>query len=309
MTKNKPVILNIFKPKDMSSQNVVRTFKRKFPKKTKIGHFGTLDPFACGVLMLGVNGAQRLNEYIHNCLPKTYIASGILGMETVTGDLTEGPSQLDETDYLKTVISEFSKEFIEEHLKANFLGEYWQAPHKYSAAKHEGKALHEWARSGVEIKKEKKRRFISKIEVINYTFPKLIIKFEVSSGTYIRTLFSECARSLGTLGVLEDLEREQIGGCTSANAIKEKDWDSEEIKAFEMDEVLDFSSLIMEEKEAKLYSNGVRLNETRALKEVEGSLLDFPYVWIKNERLDILGLAEIKESEIYSLVNFSLNSL
>lgn len=308
MTPTKPVILNIFKPKDYSSQNVVRNFKRKFPKKTKIGHFGTLDPFACGVLMLGVNGAQRLNEFIHNCLPKTYIATGILGMETPTGDLTAPPSQTDKSEYLNTVIQDFSAEFIEEQLCTEFMGEYWQAPHTYSAAKHEGKPLHEWARAGVEIQKEKKKKFISKIEVLDYSFPRLKIRFEVSSGTYIRSLFSECARKLGTLGVLEELEREKIGGCTSANAIKEDHWDDEEIKYLKMDEVLDFSSLILEEKEARLYSNGVKLNETRAVDKISGSL-DFPYFWIKNKNLDILGLAEIKETEIYSIANFSLSSL
>ena len=156
MITSKPIIINLYKPKDMSSQHVVRLFKRKFPKKTKIGHFGTLDPFATGVLMIGVNGAQRLNEYIHECLPKTYIATGILGLETATGDLTEEPTQRDDSEYLRTVIKDFSKEFIETHLRKKFLGVYMQAPHKYSAAKHEGKALHEWARAGVEIKKEKK---------------------------------------------------------------------------------------------------------------------------------------------------------
>lgn len=307
MITSKPIIINLYKPKDMSSQHVVRVFKRKFPKKTKIGHFGTLDPFATGVLMVGVNGAQRLNEYIHECLPKTYVATGILGLETETGDLTVEPSQRDESKYLKTVISDFSKKFIEEHLQEKFLGKYMQAPHKYSAAKHEGRALHAWAREGVEIRKEKKERSITKIEVLEYKFPKLKIRYEVSSGTYVRTLFSDCARSLGTIGVLEDLEREKIGACNVSNALREESWDSDEFATVAMDELLPFTSIIFENKEAHLYSNGVRLKSDRALRIDDGKLKN-DYYWVRNLTGHILGLAEIKDGEIYTLANFSASS-
>ena len=307
MITSKPTIINIYKPKDMSSQHVVRVFKRKYPKKTKIGHFGTLDPFASGVLMVGINGAQRLNEYIHECLPKTYIATGILGVETETGDLTVEPSQRDESEYLSTVISDFSVEFIEKQLRENFLGKYMQAPHKYSAAKHEGRALHVWARDGVEIKKEKKERFISKIEVMDYSFPKLKIRYEVSSGTYIRTLFSDCARSLGTLGVLEDLEREKIGACNVSNALREENWESQKFSTIAMDELLPFSNIIFEDKEAQLYSNGVRLRENRVHKITEGGL-KAEYYWVRNLNEQILGLAQVKDGEIYTLANFSASS-
>lgn len=301
-----PGIINIFKPKDMSSQNIVRTFKKKLPRKTKIGHFGTLDPFACGVLMLGVAGAQRLNEYIHECLPKTYIASGILGLETPSGDMTTEVTQKDDSDYIKTVIRDFSREFIEKTLKDKFLGEYWQAPHTYSAAKFEGKKLHEWARAGVEIKKAKKKRMISKVEVLSYDFPKLEIRFEVSSGTYIRSLFADCAKELGTLGTLEDLLREKVGGCTDQNAIKEKSWESE-LQFMKMDDVLDFSSLIFAPKEATLFSNGVKLKTDRVFSEKAGSL-EYNYFWVRNEKGDILGLAKVENGEIHSLVNFSVSS-
>ncbi len=301
-----PGIINIFKPQDMSSQNIVRTFKKKLPKKTKIGHFGTLDPFACGVLMLGVAGAQRLNEYIHECLPKTYIATGILGLETPSGDMTDEIIQRDESEYLNTVIKDFSEEFIQTTLQNKFLGEYWQAPHTYSAAKFEGKKLHEWAREGVEIKKEKKKRFISKIEVLKYDFPRLEIRFEVSSGTYIRSLFTECAKELGTLGTLEGLLREKVGGCTSENAIQQKSWD-DEVTYMKMDEVLDFSSLIFAEKEASLFSNGVKLKRDRVDSEKIGSL-DYNYFWVRNEQQQILGLAKVENGEIHSLANFSVNS-
>lgn len=302
-----PQILNIYKPKGMTSYDVIRVFKKKLPKKSKLGHFGTLDPFACGVLMIGIHGAQRLNEYIHDFLPKTYIATGILGKNTATGDLTVEPDQVDESEYLTSTIAHFDPQFIEQTLSQKFLGEYRQAPHQYSAAKHEGKALHEWAREGVEIKKEPKLRHIYQLEVLEYTFPKLVIRFKVSSGTYIRTLFSDCAQHLGTLGTLQDLERESVGKCHVDQTIKETDWDREEFKTLKMEEVLDFSSLIMAPKEAHLYSNGVRLKVNRAQDQIAGSL-EGAFYWIKDEDMTILGLAEVKDGEIYSRANFSVNS-
>ncbi len=301
---NKPVILNVNKPKDISSYDVIRTWKPILKKLGKVGHFGTLDPFADGVLMLGVAGAQRLNEYIHECLPKTYLAVGILGKETPTGDMTVDCSQEDDSDYLKNVISQFDKNFLQETVEKKFLGEYWQAPHKYSAAKFEGKALHEWAREGVEIKKEKKRREVYSIEVVDYKFPILKIRATVSSGTYIRTLFSDIAKDLGTLGTLQDLTRESVGGCTLENAIS-NDFDKEtQIPFIEVDEVLKFKSINFAPKEAKLYSNGVKLKVDRADSITEDGL-DFNYYWVRSLDRKLLGLASIVEGEIVSKVNFS----
>jgi tRNA pseudouridine55 synthase len=303
----KPKILNIYKPEGISSFDVIRNWKRRLRGHGKIGHFGTLDPFASGVLMLGITGAQKLNNFIHDCLPKSYLAIGKLGVETETGDLTVEPAQIDETDFLKFEISKFSEKFIEEKLRDQFLGEYWQAPHKYSAAKFEGKALHKWAREGVEIKKEKKQRFIHDIKVVKYDFPYLHIHFEVSSGTYIRTLFSECANYLGTLGCLEGLIREKVGMCTTENSIKKEEWDNEDHTYIDVDEVLDFPSFILAEKEANLYMNGVRLKINR-IKEESAGRLQFPYRWVRDESNEILGLAEIVDDEFHSKINFIVTS-
>lgn len=302
--RSNPFLLNINKPKDMTSFQIVRFFKRKFGKQFKIGHFGTLDPFAQGVLILGLNGAQKLNDYVHKYLPKTYVAHGILGQRTVTGDLTSEIDQSDESDYLRETIAEFSKEFIQDYLRKEFLGEYLQAPHQYSAAKFEGKALHKWAREGVEIKKEKKLRHIYNINIVDYSFPKLTIEFEVSSGTYIRTLFEECAQKLGTLGVLEDLIRTKVGCCTLDNALSESSWEDEEFKSFQMDEILKFPTLIFASKEARLYSNGVRLNIDRIESRMSGEI-SADVFWVKDQELNLLGLAELKDDEIYTLFNFS----
>ena len=101
--------------------------------------------------MIGIGGAARLNEYIHELLPKTYLAVGKLGIETPTGDHQSEIIQRDDSVYLKKEIASFSREFIEEKIREKFLGDYMQAPHKYSAAKFMGRNLHVWAREGVEV--------------------------------------------------------------------------------------------------------------------------------------------------------------
>jgi tRNA pseudouridine55 synthase len=308
---SKPLIFNCYKPEGSSSFDVVRHFKRSLPKGYgKIGHFGTLDPFACGVLMIGVNGAAKLNNYIHDFLPKSYIATGVLGLDSETGDLTEGHSQEDTSEYLNDVISKFDIPFIQKTLREKFLGEYMQAPHVYSAAKHEGMALHKWVRKeGIKIQKEKKQRHVYEINVVSYEFPKLIIEFKVSSGTYIRTLFKECANTLGTLGTLSNLERNRVGGCSLSNTIDKEKWpvrdESWDIDGFGMDvrDVLDFSVIIFEPKEANLYSNGVKLKEDRALS-IDKKTLTQKY-WVEDENNNLLGLARIDEGYILSEFNFA----
>lgn len=299
-----PYIINVNKPVGMSSQEVVRTFKRSLPKGFgKIGHFGTLDPFAQGVLMIGLAGAARLNEYVHAELPKTYMAYGKLGVETDTGDLTSEPSQIDNSEYFRKVISTFSREFIEKCLREKFMGEYFQAPHKYSAAKFQGKNLHQWAREGVEIKKEKKRRFIYDLRVRDYAFPLLKIEFRVSSGTYIRTLFSECSNELGTIGHLEGLERTKVGHIGVETSLTEeswpkinKSWSYEKEGIFSPPEVLPYPEVIVSELQAKRFLNG---NSVEAPGELGSDLK----AWIVFQE-KILGLGIGKMGRYFPKIVF-----
>ena len=93
MTSVKPYLLNVHKPPGMTSHEVVRHFKRHLPRPFgKIGHLGTLDPFAQGVLLLAMGGGQRLNDLIHQWYPKSYLAEGVLGVQTATGDMTVEPA-------------------------------------------------------------------------------------------------------------------------------------------------------------------------------------------------------------------------
>lgn len=306
----KPLIFNCYKPAQMSSYDVIRQFKKNIPKSElgKIGHFGTLDPFACGVLLIGVSGAQRLNNIIHDELTKTYLAKGKLGVDFDTGDMTGVCLQTDDSDYLRNEISKFSVEFIQEQLSKKFSGEYWQSPHKFSAAKHEGKKLYEYAREGVEIKKEKKRREIYKLEVVEFDFPYLTIRYEVSSGTYIRTLFSECAQYLGTLGTLETLEREKVGEISKDDSISFDSLPGNDNFNVEMgmtpDEAFQCEKIILNEKLSTHYINGVPL----AINQFEKSLKEDNYYWVYSFEKKLLGLSKASEGKLKSQFIFSLSS-
>lgn len=315
MKKNKtlypPLIFNIFKPARMTSYDVVRHFKRNLPiGYGKIGHFGTLDPFASGVLMIGIAGAARLNDFIHEYLPKTYLAVGKLGVETPTGDLTVAPTQIDDSRYLREEISRLPKEFIEEKLRDKFLGDYWQAPHKYSAAKFEGKPLHEWAREGVEIAKEQVLRHVYDIRVVKYQFPYLSVRVTVSSGTYVRTLFSDFSQYLGTLGTLVSLVRESVGReVTFTKGIKKKDWPldkSESVMSFAMPvkEVLPFQDLILNVDQEKIFKNG-GFFQVSSFPELIGS-----YYWATSETSGkLLGLLYKNEAEVRPKINFNSDEI
>lgn len=305
-----PLVFNIFKPARITSYDVVRHFKRHLPMGFgKIGHFGTLDPFASGVLMLGICGAARLNDFIHEFLPKTYLAVGKLGIETPTGDYTSEVVQRDESLYLTREIAGLSSEFIQEKICEKFLGDYWQAPHKYSAAKFMGKNLHEWAREGIEVKKEAVLRQVYKIEVVKYKFPYLSIRVEVSSGTYVRTLFTDICNYLGTLGSLVALVRESVGPIHFRAALHRKNWPLDKsISGVEsgvgIDLVLPFSKYELNEQQTLSFKNGAFLRPPE-LNLISQSALSDKYFWMTDPKGKLLGLSEQTfPNEIKPKINF-----
>jgi len=290
----KPTIYHINKPVGISSNDTLRKFKKICPRPfKKMGHFGTLDPFACGVLLIGVNGAARLNNFIHEELPKTYLSIGKLGVETNTGDHTGDISQLDK-NINQTHIPQLKMNDIQETLSEKFLGEYMQAPHIFSASKFEGRPLYEWARKGIEIKKEKKKRYIHSIEVVKYSYPYLIIRSTVSSGTFIRTLFSDIANTLGSVGHLIGLVREKIGEVdfqSGSNILKVND----QISSVPLTDILPYKTWTMSKDQEKRICSG---------SFVQDNLIKGNKYWALNEVGQIRALVKV-ESEIQPVINFS----
>lgn len=206
-------IIIINKEKNWTSNDVVQKVKHIFNEK--VGHIGTLDPLATGVLPLLIGKGTLLSKYLinHN---KEYIAKISLGKKTTTGD-EEG-----EVIEKKEVISEnLNKNKVQEVLNF-FIGNQLQTPPIYSAIKVNGKKLYEYARKGesVNIKPRKIEIYNMELVSISTKNKEIVYKVNCSKGTYIRTLCEDIALKLGTVGYMKDLERTRVGDFDLKNAIK-----------------------------------------------------------------------------------------
>ena len=194
-------LILINKQKGFTSHDVVNVIRKKLNTK-KVGHTGTLDPNATGVLPILIEKGTKISKYLmeHD---KTYIATLKLGEKTDTGD-SEG--QVIEE---KSIPKDLRKEDINDVLQS-FLGKQKQLPPMYSAIKINGKKLYEYAREGKEVKIEPRNIEIYKIELLEYQNNKIKFEVECSKGTYIRTLCEDISQKLGTVGYMEELQRTKV---------------------------------------------------------------------------------------------------
>lgn len=246
--------VNIIKPKDMSSALAVMLIKKKIRQqfgKQSIGHMGTLDPMAQGVLPMGINQANRLFDYLLD-KTKVYVAEFTFGYETDTLDITG--NKINTSDIIP------SKEQIESIL-SDFVGEIDQVPPKYSAKNIEGKRGYELARAGVEFELQPKKVTVLSFELIKqidkYTFE---FKISCKGGTYIRSLCRDLAHKLDTFAVMSKLDRQECGFFTIKNAVKLQQFiDCEDISSFIIppDAVIAFPQLNLSENQSKKLLNGV----------------------------------------------------
>ncbi len=190
------------KPVGLTSQQALTQFKRKF-KFDKIGHHGTLDPFATGLLLVGVNEATKFFQYV-NDEKKTYLATLKLGSETDTLDHTGSVTA-------ESTVPDFSSEQIKSVLKM-FLGASKQMPPMYSAIKIQGKKLYELARNGETVERKEREIFLHALDLVNATQDEITVSATVSRGTYIRVLATDIAKKMGTLAHLKSLTRETLCG-------------------------------------------------------------------------------------------------
>ena len=209
-------VILIDKPPDITSFDVVRKL-RKITGIRKIGHTGTLDPFATGLLQLCIGKATRVvSKLTEN--DKTYLATCQLGIQTNTGDLTgeiikkEKPPQLTEEELI---------DLIPEILKITS-----QIPHKFSAVKVDGKRAYELARQKKEVSLRSRPIKILKFSIENFENNKLTYNVQVSKGTYIRVLSETIAEKLGTMGTTITLRRTKIGEINLNSAVKLEDLDT-----------------------------------------------------------------------------------
>lgn len=201
--------LNVYKPKGKTSHDVVAILRRII-KIRQIGHTGTLDPFAEGVLPICIGKATRLIEYLSD--DKEYIGTIQLGSSTTTYDI-EG--EITKTSKKKANLDEIKTKLL------NFMGEIQQLPPIYSAVKVNGKKLYEYARKGEKIEIKPRNVIIEKLEILNFDEKKqtLELKIKCSKGTYIRSIANDLGETLGTYGHLIKLIRIKAGDFNITNAV------------------------------------------------------------------------------------------
>lgn len=246
-------LILINKQKGFTSHDVVNVIRKKLNTK-KVGHTGTLDPNATGVLPILVGKATKISKYLmeHD---KTYIATIKLGEKTDTGD-SEG--QVIEE---KSIPADLKKEDINDVLQS-FLGKQKQLPPMYSAIKINGKKLYEYAREGKEVKLEAREIEIYKIELLEYQNNKIKFEVECSKGTYIRTLCENIAKKLGTVGYMEELQRTKVNNFKIEDSILLDDitLENAEKNMIKIEEVFKEKAKIkLDNKKLELFLNGVKL--------------------------------------------------
>lgn len=195
-------ILNVNKPDQLTSRDVVNRVVRQCPKKTKVGHAGTLDPMATGVLAVAIGPATKLIQYVQ-ATSKTYIGGFRLGFssdtEDITGNVTELPnaSRISESN----LVSAFDQ----------FTGEILQTPPQFSAIKVDGQRAYKAARKGQKVDIKPRPTKIESIRLLEFDFPDFQIEIKCGKGTYIRTLARDIAKSVGSDAVMTSLIRTAVG--------------------------------------------------------------------------------------------------
>ncbi len=257
-------IIIINKPKGCTSHDIVYKIKRMFNQK--VGHTGTLDPMAIGVLPILVGKGTLCSKYLINH-DKIYEVELQLGKKTDTADI-EG-NVIEEKEVLDNILDINNVESV---LKT-FLGKQKQTPPMYSAIKVKGKKLYEYARKGQNIEVEPRNIEIYNIQLININKEEKIVKFKVhcSKGTYIRSLCEDIATRLETIGFMKNLNRIQVGDFNIKNAIEieeleQKINNTEFIdKHFITLEDLFYNSekIILEDRKLELFLNGVKLTNKK----------------------------------------------
>jgi len=260
-------IIVINKPKDYTSRDIVNIVSKKLNTK-KVGHTGTLDPLATGVLVLPIGRALKVSELLTSNT-KEYIAEVILGYETDMLDITGTE--------IKRNIPNVTKEELLKVLKS-YIGKYNQEVPLYSAVKVGGRKLYEYARSGTPVTPPSKEVEVYSLELISDLkhikgAVEFTIRCEVSKGTYIRSLIRDIAYSLNTYGTMKNLIRTRQGIFTLKDAYTLKDIEENNYKLLSIKECLpNIKTTVIEESLLTKVKNGMVLD--KFFKENISLLLD-----------------------------------
>lgn len=252
-------VLNINKPSGPTSHDIV-AFVRRTARIKRVGHAGTLDPLASGVLLVCIGQATRVVEYLVDW-PKSYRATAVFGVGTDTEDSTG--AVIAETD-----ASGVTRQGLESVLP-RFVGKLMQVPPMVSAVHHEGKRLYELARAGKVVEREAREVEVYAIRLIDFVAgdrPVAVLDIDCSKGTYVRTLCADIGRALGTGGHMSALVRTAVGRFHVEDALVPEDVESLEAEdrlreaMHPMDEVLsDMPSAEVNQQQADKVAHGTEV--------------------------------------------------
>lgn len=215
-------LLNISKPSGMTSRRVVNIVSR-LARTKRVGHAGTLDPMATGVLVVCLGWATRLVAFVQD-RPKTYSARFLLGRRSNTDDVTG--------DVVETQIVAAPPRELVEQLLQTFVGTIQQVPPQFSAVHVDGQRAHKMARQGKSVSIEPRPVEIQRITLLDYAYPQLEVDIECGSGTYVRSIGRDLGNALGCGAVMSGLVRRSIGEFTLASA--------QSLESLEHGEITDF---------------------------------------------------------------------
>lgn len=264
-------LLIINKPEGITSHDVVAKIRKKLQTK-KVGHTGTLDPMATGVLVVCVGAATKLVQYL-TCEDKIYDVEMQLGIKTDTGDIT---GNIIETQNEKQIIFDSS-------ILYKFVGKQKQVPPMYSAIKKDGVKLYELARKGIEIEREARDIEIFDISNVEYNNKTVNYRVHCSKGTYVRVLCEDIAKALGTVGTMTKLNRIKTGQFSIEDACA-------------LDDVCDEKILPMERVYTQSIDIGDEINKLINGMSIEKKLQDGLYNLYYNGKY--IGLGEIKDMKL-----------
>jgi len=248
-------ILVVNKDKDYTSRDIVNIIG-KILNTRKIGHTGTLDPMACGVLVLCVGKALKVVDLITS-YNKEYFAKVRLGIDTDTLDITG--------NVLNTGIVNVNKDEVVDVLNS-FLGKSLQEVPKYSAVKVNGKKLYEYARNNIDVELPKREICVYDIELIGdiekcEEYYEFTFRVSVSKGTYIRSLIRDIGKKLGTYACMSELIRTKQGIFNINNSYSLKDIENGNYELVNIKDVLDINSVVVNDEILKKVKNGCILDK------------------------------------------------
>ncbi len=273
-------VINVYKPKGFTSHDVVSKIRRIAGMK-KVGHTGTLDPLAEGVLPICLGKATRISEYLISA-DKEYLAEITFGQQTDTMD-AEG-EVVSECVLPDLTSGDFSL------LLQSFTGESKQVPPIYSAIKKDGKPLYKYARSGIAVDVPERLIFISQISLLSYNQNKARFLVACSKGTYIRSLAADIARKAGSCGYLSFLQRTKSGRYELEKTVTLDQLETEGVEQhlFTIDQSLpDFLRISLNEEESKKASLG------NAVIRPEFSEMQHEQVKIVNDKGLVIAIGRI----------------